>query len=1314
MDTVGMEIVDRVLVRYSGKETKVVVDSDILTIADNAFVNNEHIESIDVKSLSLRTIGKEAFSGCKRLREAHFQAIKGGIGVSAFEGCSRLSSFVIPNGVMEIGSGAFRGCAAHFVLQIPSSVDVIGDNIVDSSAIIVSARPNEEINKYVEKNRIAIKKDLNTVLKQLETRRLIEREGEERQFNIFGESITASNTLRIYQEVLEYYQREKQRLIDLALAGLPTQLSLSETQRKAFLGVLESVNNGTKTLIKRVERWGIILPESTTFIDVLLPAAKLAKCGNLIIQGLTEGKNAADEMISDARNTLANEAESRVTGLSYGMLGSGLDMVLYSIDDFRERQRQRKAAYAEADRKLQQYASQTNSFANQQFAKLMKETAIPVFLSAISECCDALQKTELDTLKNEDLLVGTEPDIDDIVKSSKIIESALSDSSRDKEYSVALALKKCPFNKGAYSIAANNGLVTDTLLALFAHVGLADEDGNDTSPDTHLLEKMMKTGAVSVDGLSDFCSNATVFGSALPKSVAEIVKEKLINLLSPVILSKISMPYDGNNQQQIINVATKAASGFVSKSAMQKFSSAGISITDCASHIANEKIRVDKNKTYDAILAAINGSSSLSDDISSIKVNDAVIGELSAKNLLQKSITKSEKKLIALVEYYAAHDTQPQAEQIKKELTDIISDDDLAYIRSKGGVVLQSSFSSVDELMDILQKRIENTRKKNAENEKKYRIACGLQEKAQSADDYEKAAVLFDELTLYKDSTARQVECIKKQQAIQEEAYKSATVALEKAKSKKALDDAAKQFSAISDYKDSNKQLSEIENRKKALKSKKTGILFGFIGIVIIAAVVYYTQVVVPGNKYRAAEALLETGQYEEAIEAFVALGDFRDSASRAEETYYVIYDSDFLAAEEMWKAGLYDEAIEAYKALAIKIRELESGGAIDPKKNEDSIKSIGEAISAVEIDKHYAEACNLLAEGKLRDALKAFIGLGEFKDSPQRVLEIQTDMYSLAESLENYGKIADAAITFGTIADFKDSRERSFGLWERLGVREIVSGGYVHTVALTSAGTVISAGNNSYKERDVGSWKNIVSVHATGNLTFGIRENGTVIWTGDSYKSLDTVSSWKDIVAIAGDTYYTMGLRIDGTVVIAGSDWKYRDCYDWTDIIAIDFGYGYVVGLRSDGTVVASGDNEAGQCNVNGWKDIVAIAAEWKHTVGLKADGTVVAVGDNSMKQCEVSSWTGIVAIDAGDDHTVGLKADGTVVASGAVVKDKMFQNNYGQCNVSDWKNIVAIAAGDRHTVGIKADGTAIAVGWDKFHQCEVSGWSNIVLPSK
>ena len=64
------------------------------------------------------------------------------------------------------------------------------------------------------------------------------------------------------------------------------------------------------------------------------------------------------------------------------------------------------------------------------------------------------------------------------------------------------------------------------------------------------------------------------------------------------------------------------------------------------------------------------------------------------------------------------------------------------------------------------------------------------------------------------------------------------------------------------------------------------------------------------------------------------------------------------------------------------------------------------------------------------------------------------------------------------------------------------------------------------------------------------------------------------------------------------------------------------MVGLKSDGTVVTAGNNDYGQCDVNGWYDITQVAAGGWHTVGLKSDGTVVAAGDNGDGQCDVDSW--------------------------------------------------------------------------------------------
>ncbi|MDH4269319.1 MAG: hypothetical protein OEV52_03330, partial [Dehalococcoidia bacterium] len=62
-----------------------------------------------------------------------------------------------------------------------------------------------------------------------------------------------------------------------------------------------------------------------------------------------------------------------------------------------------------------------------------------------------------------------------------------------------------------------------------------------------------------------------------------------------------------------------------------------------------------------------------------------------------------------------------------------------------------------------------------------------------------------------------------------------------------------------------------------------------------------------------------------------------------------------------------------------------------------------------------------------------------------------------------------------------------------------------------------------------------------------------------------------------------------------------------------------HTVGVRPDGTVVATGNNDDGQCNVDGWTNIGLVAAGFSHTVGLEEGGTVVATGNNDDGQCNV-----------------------------------------------------------------------------------------------
>jgi len=188
----------------------------------------------------------------------------------------------------------------------------------------------------------------------------------------------------------------------------------------------------------------------------------------------------------------------------------------------------------------------------------------------------------------------------------------------------------------------------------------------------------------------------------------------------------------------------------------------------------------------------------------------------------------------------------------------------------------------------------------------------------------------------------------------------------------------------------------------------------------------------------------------------------------------------------------------------------------------------------------------------------------------------------------------------------------------------------------------------------------------------------------------------------IAAGGRHTVGIRPDGTVVATGNNDDGQCNVDgWTDIWHVAAGFSHTVGLEEGGTVVATGNNDDGQCNVGGWTDIgLVVAGDW-HTVGLRNDGSVVATGKSDQGQCDVLSWADIQQVTAGGAHTVGLESGGTVVATG--------RNNEEQCNVGGWTDIELVVAGYAHTVGLKDDGHVVATGNNDEGQCNVDGWTNI-----
>ena len=77
-------------------------------------------------SNNVASIGKNAFSGCKKLT-----TVSGGkgilvIGAGAFNGCSKLKTFSLGGKVTSIGEKAFYKCTSLSKISIPARVKTIG------------------------------------------------------------------------------------------------------------------------------------------------------------------------------------------------------------------------------------------------------------------------------------------------------------------------------------------------------------------------------------------------------------------------------------------------------------------------------------------------------------------------------------------------------------------------------------------------------------------------------------------------------------------------------------------------------------------------------------------------------------------------------------------------------------------------------------------------------------------------------------------------------------------------------------------------------------------------------------------------------------------------------------------------------------------------------------------------------------------------------------------------------------------------------------------------------------------------------------
>ena len=431
---------------------------------------------------------------------------------------------------------------------------------------------------------------------------------------------------------------------------------------------------------------------------------------------------------------------------------------------------------------------------------------------------------------------------------------------------------------------------------------------------------------------------------------------------------------------------------------------------------------------------------------------------------------------------------------------------------------------------------------------------------------------------------------------------------------------------------------AEADRQRKAKAAEKKIAIVAGIATAVIALVLVIVNVIIPAVNYSKAEKLLAAGDYDNAIAAFAALGDYRDAAEKKIQAK--------AAEEEPRNAQAYADA-ELLLAEGKNIEAAIAFGRIAGYKDarERSFKLWG--VNSPTIIARYEHTVALKTDGTV-------VAVGDNEYGQCDVSE-WTDIVAISGGDANtVGLKAD-----GTVVVAGDNEDGQCNVSDWTDIMAICSG--IPTVGLKTDGTVITTRDREIKVSD---WTNIAEICKENGRIVGLKTDGTVVATGFNRDGQCDVSGWTDIVAISAGLGHTAGLKADGTVVAVGDNYHGQcDVSNWTDIVAISAGGQHTVGLKADGTVVAVGENHAGQCNVSGWTDIVSIWASAWNTVGLKADGTVVAVGDNDDGQCNVSYWRDIVAISTEIGHTVGLKANGTVVVAG--------DNTYDLWDVSDWTDI-------------------------------------------
>ena len=311
---------------------------------------------------------------------------------------------------------------------------------------------------------------------------------------------------------------------------------------------------------------------------------------------------------------------------------------------------------------------------------------------------------------------------------------------------------------------------------------------------------------------------------------------------------------------------------------------------------------------------------------------------------------------------FAAGETKTELDELQMELFERLDNSIEQAARSARAAKEQAEKDYLRFLESKDKLAEEKKRDAEAKREQDYQFALQRFKQANSIEAYKNTKPLFLKLAPYRDSAEMAKRCDVEAARLEREK------AEETERKRKA------------EAEEAERQRAAREKEEKARKSKRKRLIIAVVFAVVFAIAGYftYTNVVVPANSYKIAEVLFESGQYEEAILAFTALGDYKDSQAKVDEVKEALRARDYNAAKTLFESGQYEEAVLAFTAL---------GDYKDSQAKADKVK---EAIHA----RDYSAAEALFESGQYEEAFTAFAMLGNYKDSAVKAEKIKPQYY--------------------------------------------------------------------------------------------------------------------------------------------------------------------------------------------------------------------------------------------------------------------------------------------------------------------------------